>query len=631
MRRVAVVLVALAALAAGATAVRAPLQRYDRRLWRIFDNGVSSQGGGNVIPDPLVSYSFAPVGGAGMGTACACATITTADGGAVSFSRSSNGWCTKSNTLANIVAGDLVQCSSNQVRVMPGGDGTGALGVLIERAASNIIQYSEQFDNAAWTLEHVVQPVPTVTADVGVAPDGTTTADLISFPATGAAEDSAIRQDTAAGGGIYSPSVYVRSFDGGTRGTLDFATYNGGTWDCTTCAYDAGSVWSRCTVNGATVNTYWLLGNAGFRCGVARPAQDVLVWGGDLEGPQAAGSFQAASSYIGPTTNSTVTRSAELLSFGTQIPTGGFADVSAKVVTGADIATGAAVYSLEYLRSDSKIQGTVLVSDKLRSVWRYQGVNNTLDTSNGFNLSAANVAETARTQTGISSCLNGTCAVDAGQLSLEYGDGGLYLGCQSGGAQIDGVIKEVTLTASTAQRTGWVGDSISSTTYNDPPGFYALDTGRYVDNWAVGGAVASDCMTQWTSQATSYNTVIAWECGVNDIRADANGATLAATVQAFLLSVEATGRHVIYQNISPWKNAALWTSGRQTQTAAYNAAFTTFCAAHPSFTCVDLYSLLGGGGGDPAVLAVAYNNGDDIHLSVAGAQADAVQTASQYP
>ena len=55
MRRVAVVLVALAALAAGATAVRAPLQRDDRRLWRIVGDGIASlggSGGGSPVGNP---------------------------------------------------------------------------------------------------------------------------------------------------------------------------------------------------------------------------------------------------------------------------------------------------------------------------------------------------------------------------------------------------------------------------------------------------------------------------------------------------------------------------------------------------------------------------------------------------
>lgn len=42
MRRALLAALALAALSVGATAVRAPLQRIDRRLWRIFDNGASN-------------------------------------------------------------------------------------------------------------------------------------------------------------------------------------------------------------------------------------------------------------------------------------------------------------------------------------------------------------------------------------------------------------------------------------------------------------------------------------------------------------------------------------------------------------------------------------------------------------
>ena len=50
----------------------------------------------------------------------------------------------------------------------------GALGLLIEEARTNLITYSEQFDNAEWTQARL-----TVTANAVAAPDGTVTADKL--------------------------------------------------------------------------------------------------------------------------------------------------------------------------------------------------------------------------------------------------------------------------------------------------------------------------------------------------------------------------------------------------------------------------------------------------------------------
>lgn len=48
-------------------------------------------------------------------------------------------------------------------------------GLLIEGASTNILTYSEEFDNAAWS-----KPNATITANAVLAPDGTTTADTVT-------------------------------------------------------------------------------------------------------------------------------------------------------------------------------------------------------------------------------------------------------------------------------------------------------------------------------------------------------------------------------------------------------------------------------------------------------------------
>jgi hypothetical protein len=55
-----------------------------------------------------------------------------------------------------------------------------AKGLLIEEQRTNLVTYSEQFNNAAWSKSSV-----TVTADTTVAPDGTTTADTLTTSTIG--------------------------------------------------------------------------------------------------------------------------------------------------------------------------------------------------------------------------------------------------------------------------------------------------------------------------------------------------------------------------------------------------------------------------------------------------------------
>jgi lysophospholipase L1-like esterase len=80
----------------------------------------------------------------------------------------------------------------------------------------------------------------------------------------------------------------------------------------------------------------------------------------------------------------------------------------------------------------------------------------------------------------------------------------------------------------------------------------------------------------------------------------------------------------------PWKNSAGWTAGKQTETAAYNAAASAWASANGALY-VDLFTPMGGGGGDPDVLAVAYDSGDLIHPNATGAGIIASLVGAQSP
>jgi hypothetical protein len=77
---------------------------------------------------------------------------------------------------------------------------------LIQYAPHNLLTYSEQFDNAAWTKTNA-----TVSANVTIAPDGTLTADKLE-PATTAS--TSIYQSVVIATSSYTGSVYVKKGSG---------------------------------------------------------------------------------------------------------------------------------------------------------------------------------------------------------------------------------------------------------------------------------------------------------------------------------------------------------------------------------------------------------------------------------
>lgn len=279
------------------------LSQFDPHAHHTRDS--SRTGGRSLIGSQYAFFEFAPLSGAGMGTACACTTPTGARGEALTFTRSSSAMCHKGSSTTEIANGDFVLCSTNQPRVTSGG--TGALGLLLEAARTNRLVRSQEVDNASWTKIAGGVAIPTVTADYGVAPDGTTTADRIQIPATSAAQYSLVGQNAVfIGASAGTASVYVKGVSaGGTvcLGINDFAN---------TCTYTATG-WTRCILANYTPasSSAFYFGNygavsAGSCAGQARAAQDFLMWGAQGESSGSA----YATSYI-PTVAATVTRAAD--------------------------------------------------------------------------------------------------------------------------------------------------------------------------------------------------------------------------------------------------------------------------------------------------------------------------------
>ena len=266
-------------------------------------------------------FEFAPSSGLGMGAACACATPTGAKGEAMTFSRASSATCLKTvGTAPQAIAnGDMVTCSSGQPRVMPGTDGTGISGLLVEASRTNILLRSQELNNVAWSTDNVGAPgAPTVTADAATAPDGTVTAERLQIPATSTSQSSGLLQ-TISNASAAASSAFWYLKGNSTSGALDLGLWSGASYACVVCSYNA-STWTPCkleNINGGGASATFVVGNLSVssRCNSgARGAADVFAWGTQWE----VGAY--VTSYIA-TTSAAVTRSADQADLAITLPT----------------------------------------------------------------------------------------------------------------------------------------------------------------------------------------------------------------------------------------------------------------------------------------------------------------------
>ena len=228
----------------------------------------------------------------------------------VSFSRASTGTYVGADGLIKTAAINEPRFDHNP--------STGeSLGLLIEESRTNLLTYSEQFNNAAWTKSNT-----TVSANAAIAPDGTTTADLVYPNSTGSGRS--LYQSAAGTIGVsYTRSIFLKTNGiryaclgcGGPSLAAWFDLQNGtvGTiaGGVTATIQSYGSGWYRCSVtNTASGTTIFfgdlILASADNSTSVTANGTDgIYYWGAQLE----AGAFP--TSYI-PTTAATVTRSADV-------------------------------------------------------------------------------------------------------------------------------------------------------------------------------------------------------------------------------------------------------------------------------------------------------------------------------
>jgi hypothetical protein len=170
-------------------------------------------------------------------------------------------------------------------------DGSGV--TIVEPVSTNLILYSEQFDNAYWTVNNA-----TVTANSTTAPDGTNTADLLTENSSSGVHR--VYKDITLTAVSHSASIYAKpngrswiyirmDTASGLQAWFNISTGQVGTVQSglTASIQSVGNGWYRCTVSGvaAVVNNFLVgLSNAdNVSSYTGDGTSGAYLWGGQLE------------------------------------------------------------------------------------------------------------------------------------------------------------------------------------------------------------------------------------------------------------------------------------------------------------------------------------------------------------
>ena len=226
------------------------------------------------------------------------------------------------------------------------------LGLLIEDARTNLLKYSNDFTNAAWSKSAGgTGSAPVITPNYGTAPDGSMTAARVVFAegaSTTGSDFSLLQQTgTALPNVPTAVTVYARSTTGAAQKLyVDVAGTH------LSQAVTLGATWVRVGVYSSTGASQRM--DIGIRANIGVSTSDVMLAFAQLE----SGAF--ATSYI-PTTSAAVTRSS---------------DVESTALTALGISTTQGVFVVEH---DTPSGRPVL----------YTGANKILDSAGGGKVAIA--------------------------------------------------------------------------------------------------------------------------------------------------------------------------------------------------------------------------------------------------